>query len=317
MKISSSDLSLTSSHAASQSMTVTQNLHITASRNQPEEVSISKTAIDMAASETQQVPPELMVAKLLVERLTGMKIRTVSLSTVAHAPPPAAVPRPTSGFGVEYSRTSTYTETEKSSFTATGSVTTSDGKEIQFDLAVHMGRQYSVTSSESLRLGDAAKKTDPLVINLGASTPSLSGTRFSFDLNSDGSPESIPFPTNGSGFLVLTENGQVTNGTQLFGTKTGQGFQELAAYDTDRNGWIDENDPVYSRLQIWSKSASGADQLTSLKSAGVGAISVNPADTPFNIKTDSNELQGTVKQTGVYLTEEGKAGTVNQIDLTT
>ena len=311
MKIAASDLSLTSSHAASQSMEVTQSLHVTTS--QPDQVSISKAATDMAASDSQQVPPELMVAKLLVERLTGMKIRTVSLSTVTHSPPPAATPRP--GFSVEYSQSATYSETEKSSFTATGSVTTSDGKQLQFDLAVHMARQYSVTSSQSLQIGTAPKKTDPLVINLEGSSPTLSAARFSFDLNSDGSPESIPFPTSGSGFLVLSDNGKVTSGSQLFGTKTGQGFQDLSAYDTDRNGWIDENDPVYSRLKIWSKSASGADQITSLKDAGVGAISVNPADTPFDIKNQANQLQGTVRQTGVYLTEDGKAGTVNQIDL--
>ena len=309
MKISSSDLTLASSHAASQDMSVAHSLHVTMSR--PEPVTISKAGAEMAASESQQVPPELMVAKLLVERLTGMKIRTVSVGAVTHSPPPAQ-----SRFGVEYRSTSTYSETEKSSFTASGTVTTSDGRTLQFDLAVHMGRQYSVTSSQSLQIGETAQTTDPLVINLGASTPSLSGTRFSFDLNSDGNPESIPFPTHGSGFLVLADNGKVTSGTQLFGTKSGNGFQDLAAYDADRNGWIDENDPVYSRLKIWSKSASGADQLTSLKAAGVGAISVNPADTPFDIKTDSNQLQGTVKETGVYLTENGKAGTVNQIDLT-
>ena len=29
---------------------------------------------------------------------------------------------------------------------------------------------------------------------------------------------------------------------QAFGTKTGNGFSELAEYDSDGNGWIDEND---------------------------------------------------------------------------
>jgi hypothetical protein len=32
------------------------------------------------------------------------------------------------------------------------------------------------------------------------------------------------------------------------GPQTGNGFAELAAYDADRNNWIEEGDPAYGDL---------------------------------------------------------------------
>jgi hypothetical protein len=102
----------------------------------------------------------------------------------------------------------------------------------------------------------------------------------------------------------------------LFGARTGDGFAELAALDGDKNGWIDENDAVYSQLSIWIKNASGADILRSLEEANVGAISVSRVSTPFSIKDANNDLQGQVRSSGVYLQENGGVGSIQQIDLT-
>ena len=44
-------------------------------------------------------------------------------------------------------------------------------------------------------------------------------------------------------------------------TKTGNGFSELAEYDSDGNGWIDENDEVYDQLKVWVKDENGKDKL--------------------------------------------------------
>lgn len=44
---------------------------------------------------------------------------------------------------------------------------------------------------------------------------------------------------------------------------------EISAYDSDHNGWIDENDAVFERLKIWTKDANGNDRLISLKDADV------------------------------------------------
>jgi hypothetical protein len=39
-----------------------------------------------------------------------------------------------------------------------------------------------------------------------------------------------------------------TNGAELFGARSGDGFAELAALDGDGNGWIDEGDAAW---QAW------------------------------------------------------------------
>ena len=41
---------------------------------------------------------------------------------------------------------------------------------------------------------------------------------------------------------------------------TGDGFKDLAMYDEDGNGWIDENDEIFSKLLIWSKDENGNDE---------------------------------------------------------
>ncbi|MGI6434133.1 MAG: hypothetical protein ACOX0F_02005 [Syntrophomonadaceae bacterium] len=83
-----------------------------------------------------------------------------------------------------------------------------------------------------------------------------------------------------------------TTAAELFGPSTGNGFAELALYDEDGNGWIDEGDSVYARLKIWSKDEEGNDRLISVSDAGVGAIMLGNIDTPFTITNSSNEDAG-------------------------
>jgi len=55
--------------------------------------------------------------------------------------------------------------------------------------------------------------------------------------------------------------------------------------------------------------------LLSLTAAGVGALSVHGASGPFALKTSENALQGLVRATGLYLREDGAAGSLQQVDL--
>ena len=36
-------------------------------------------------------------------------------------------------------------------------------------------------------------------------------------------------------------------------------FYDLAEFDLDLNGWIDEADPIFDKLKIWSKDSAGKD----------------------------------------------------------
>ena len=90
---------------------------------------------------------------------------------------------------------------------------------------------------------------------------------------------------------------------------------ELSVYDSDGNGWIDEADPIFDKLKIWSKDEAGNDVLVGLGVRGVGAIYLGSVPTGFAIKDNENVTQGIIRSTGVFLREDGSAGTVQQVDL--
>ena len=272
--------------------------------------------------------PRYLLIKLMVEALTGKQIKLVKVEDLQPTQSAQDIPDPNkaapeqqqqakpAGYGVEYDRHETHYEFEQTSFSATGVVTTADGKEIKFDLNLTMNREYLEESDVSLRLGDAKKK-DPLVINFGGTAAQLTNTKFSFDLDSDGKADQISFVGADSGFLALDKNGdgKINSGSELFGPANGNGFQELAAYDQDKNSWIDENDAVYAQLKVWTRDGSGNDALSTLAQKKVGAIYLGNVSTPFDIKNSQNQLDGQVRSSGVYLNEGGSAGTVQQIDL--
>lgn len=210
-----------------------------------------------------------------------------------------------------------YTEAESTTFATTGIVRTADGRDINFNMEVSMSRAFTA-SINSLEV-ESYIKTDPLMINLDTDIGSVSDQKFFFDLDTDGKEEEISFAGKGSGFLALDRNGdgKINDGSELFGTKSGDGFKDLAAYDEDGNGWIDENDAVFSQLKIWTKDEDGNDKLISLKDADVGAIYLGNADTQYSLKDDDHKLNGEIKKTGIYLHESsGEVGTVNHVDLT-
>ncbi|MFZ2268471.1 MAG: VCBS repeat-containing protein [Azonexus sp.] len=276
--------------------------------------------------------PRLKLIRNMLELLTGQHFRvfdaarlsahdTSALPDVPQSnsmPANPSQPGQNAGYGIEYDRHESYSEMEQSTFSASGTVTTADGQTISFNLELSMSRTYHEESHVSLRLGDAARQTDPLVLNFAGHAAQLTDQRFAFDLDADGNAEQINFVKPGSGFLVFDRNqdGVVNNGSELFGPISGDGFSELAALDADQNGWIDENDATFSRLQVWSRDSTGNNQLQSLTAAGIGAIALSQVGTPFDIKNNANELLGQVRSTGIFLHEDASAGTIQQIDLT-
>lgn len=219
------------------------------------------------------------------------------------------------GWGVNFNYNSSYSEKSQVSFSAKGIVRTSDGREIDLEFNLNMSRTFFSQTSISFKAGDAL--LDPLVINLGNTPASLSSKKLSFDINIDGAMENISLPSSNSGFLVIdkNKNGRIDDGSELFGPQSGNGFEELSKYDSDDNGWIDESDSIYNNLQIWQHDDSGASSLIALGKAGVGAIYLQSTETEFKLADDQNNTQGVLRQTSIYLRENGTAGTVQHIDL--
>lgn len=209
-----------------------------------------------------------------------------------------------------------YAETESTTFASNGIVTTADGRNISFNVEMSMSRGM-MSKFNSLNVTEYIL-TDPLIINIDTNRTTVSNQKFYFDIDSDGKDDQISFAGKGSGFLALDKNGDgvINNGSELFGTKSGDGFKDLAAYDEDHNGWIDENDDVFSKLLVWSKDDDGKDHLIDLKSADVGAIYLGNADTQYSLKNSANELNAEIKKTGIYLKEStGAVGTIAHVDI--
>ncbi len=204
-----------------------------------------------------------------------------------------------------------YEEFESLEFSTQGQVVTDKGS-IDLNINFSMTRSFAIEN----RI-DLYTTFDPLVINLEGSIPDLSTDTFSFDLDNDGIKDQISTLASGSGFLALDKNndGQINQGSELFGTLTGNGFAELSAYDEDHNSWIDENDSIYDSLQVWLKNEDSSEkELFALGEVGIGAIYLNSQQSEFTYKTQENQTLGEMKSSGIFLYEDGRVGNISQID---
>ncbi|MBU0946795.1 MAG: hypothetical protein KKE53_20410, partial [Proteobacteria bacterium] len=289
-------------------------------------------AVAESISEDQEVMADLnmRVLKTMIERLTGKPFQVISPQAVQAknsehdrdsgaqdiqaGNQDMASGSPSEG-GLIYDYYESHYEYESTTFDASGKIITEDGQEIDFSVALNMTREFLSEEQISIRAGAALK--DPLVINFSGQAAELTQTKFSFDIDNDGSRNQISFLRPGSGFLALDKNGDklVNNGSELFGPESGNGFQDLAAYDLDGNKWIDENDSIYDKLRIWTKDAEGNDTLFALGEKGIGAIYLGSAASLFSLKDSQNSLLGQVQSTGIFIGENEVAGTVQQIDL--
>ena len=226
----------------------------------------------------------------------------------------------TNGAGTVYTRVAatsgSFSEYESTTFASKGLVQTADGRSIEFDVSFGMSHACEMEFN-SLEVSQYIV-TDPLIINLDTDMPSISDQKFLFDLDTDGKEDEISYLGKGCGFLALDKNedGVINDGNELFGTKSGDGFNDLAAYNEDGNLWIDENDSIFHKLKVWMKDEEGNDVLLSLKDADVGAIYLGNASTEHTLRGEEHKVNGILRKTGVYLKEStGKVGTVNHVDL--
>ena len=205
-------------------------------------------------------------------------------------------------------------ETQESSFSALGHAVTEDGRVIDFSVEVEMSRSF--LSYAQVRGLPVSSMRDPLMINLSGGVAQVSDQKFYFDLDADGTREEISMTAGDTGFLAYDANGdgRIGDGSELFGTKSGNGFADLAVHDGDGNGWIDENDEIFDRLKVWYKNPRGEDVLISLKEAGVGAIFLGSQETELTLD-EGGQTNGMIRRTGFFLKETGEAGTVQHVDL--
>lgn len=204
---------------------------------------------------------------------------------------------------------------ERLMFEARGQVKTTDGRSIDFMLELDFGRE--ITEEQSAYFKGTVQLADPLMINLNGGAITLTNQYFDFDLFSDGSNARINKTAQGSGYLVFDRNadGIVNDGSEMFGPQTGNGFEELRQYDSDGNGWIDENDDIFSQLGVLTFNEQGEAVYTSALDAELGALYLGSIGSNYALLDDEGELIGRIRQNGVALSEDGKTLLLQEIHL--
>jgi hypothetical protein len=319
MKIAAATIAMQAQHVAVRRQETRESLR---TRVDPVRISDAGKARHAAKSEaadeadSADKDPRMLLIRRMLEMLTGRQVKVYRPEAAPEAPQVTALERQRVGYGIEYDYHAVREETEATSFSAQGTVRTADGREIAFTLTLDMSRHFREEVSVSFRAGDAVRK-DPLVINFDGNAAQLTDQRVLFDLDADGSQEQLAMLASGSAYLALDKNanGAIDSGAELFGPATGSGFAELAAYDADGNGWIDEGDAVYSQLRVWAPAAEGKGTLATLQARRIGALFLGQIATPFELRGNGNSDLGAVAATGLYLHEDGQAGTLQEIDL--
>lgn len=204
-----------------------------------------------------------------------------------------------------------------------GKIIGSDGIEKSLDLSISVSQSFmqnlQISSSNATKIPEDINKKviDPLVIDYEGSGTELSDTKMRFDLDSDGTPDQISTLKKGSGFLALDKNGdgKINDGSELFGTQSGDGFKDLSIYDSNNDGKIDKDDPIYDKLRIWTPDANGEGQLVGLGEKGIGVIYLNAQESQEMMRGENGDLLGIKQKTADYLREDGSSGQIHHIDL--
>lgn len=255
----------------------------------------------------------------LTAQILGQPVRIGTVDTgAARLAEPAQPLAPTHRVGLQTATLvsgTAYRQDASLFFSAQGTVQTTDGREIGFDLGLSMSSSRMSASSTALDVSTLF--VDPLMLQFDPGASLLGEQSFLFDLNSDGTAEQLACPGTGCGFLALDRNqdGRINNGRELFGPTTDSGFGELASLDSDGNLWIDETDPAFDQLLIWHPDGQGGQSLMSLRQAGVGAIAVTNAGTGFRLDRPDGSVLGMVKASGIFLTEAGEVRAMHEVDL--
>lgn len=215
--------------------------------------------------------------------------------------------------GISIYRSAEVYEKEAMSFESKGIVKTADGRSVDFQVNLNMSRETYMKHEEMLEM---SVFHDPLVLNFDGKGIGFGDKKIKIDLDLDGEVDEFNFLSRGSGFLALdrNNNGKIDSGLELFGPKTNNGFDELRAYDSDGNSWIDENDDIFNSLKIWTVDEDGEEVLIGLKEAGVGAIYLTDVASQYTLKHGDEDM-AKIAGSSIYLKENGEVNVIHEVDI--
>lgn len=150
------------------------------------------------------------------------------------------------------------------------------------------------------------KKADPLVLDLAGDGLNLTkaGKGALFDVNADGKLDSTGWVQGDDALLVYDKNGngQIDNGSELFGDQNGSknGFAELSKYDKNFDGKINNLDPIFKALKLYQDNNGNGkiekNELMSLSQMGIKSLNLNFMQTNKDLNGNSLVLNGSFER---------------------
>ncbi|MBM6550842.1 FG-GAP repeat domain-containing protein [Marinomonas ostreistagni] len=208
-------------------------------------------------------------------------------------------------------------ETESSQVAIQGKLELSDGRKLNVDFRMDMARSRQEEYWGELTIS-SQRQVDPLVVNLNNNGAQLTQRRMDFDLDGDGETERVAFATGDSAFLARdrNNNGTIDDGSELFGPQSGSGFADLAEHDSNGDGLIDQLDDIWQELVLVQRDEAGNESLLSLADVGIDAFVLERTYTPFGLFNAHGERMGNIRETGLYVRENGTVDSLQHVDLT-
>ncbi|MBN2782036.1 MAG: hypothetical protein JXQ66_02220 [Campylobacterales bacterium] len=272
----------------------------------------SSLSVGEEVDEFDKLDPKLKSIVLALEALTGKKIDISGFTSSKLNTQPSNQSPDQLDKSKPYLLYESYqAESNNLDLKMEGSAKTSDNKKIDFSLSIHWNEEFVQTSRAMIQDGKVFQ--DPLIISFDGMPP-VASEQFEFDLNKNA--DKLNFLNNGA-YLVndKNKNNIADDGSELFGTKSGDGFLVLKQHDDDKNGWIDSSDSIYKNLKLWRPELDGDNQLVSLEEMGIGAISLTSTQIDFISKSSIDTPIANYKDASVALGEDGKAYGVFSVDL--
>ena len=138
-----------------------------------------------------------------------------------------------------------------------------DKQKISVEYQLNLSSNYTRISSFK---SSAAALKDPLIIQFGNQSLGNIKNKVQFDVNNDSQMNKLPIFSGDVGYLVFDKNNnqKVDNGSELFGPNTGNGFAELAALDSNNNGFFDQQDQNFQRRRLQPPGRGGPGEILPL-----------------------------------------------------
>lgn len=175
------------------------------------------------------------------------------------------------------------------------------------------------------KIVDTAEITpSPLIVDLDGDGVETTGIHENiyFDHDGNGFAEKSGWVGKDDGLLVrdINGNGQIDNGTELFGNnsvlssgqKAENGFEALKDLDSNHDGVFDNKDAAWNEVKVWKDSNQNGlvedGELLTLEQANVSGINLGYQD-----KDIVDENGNTIGQTGSFIKGDGSIGDISDI----